>query len=74
MILRDFLQTEAANKGKVVELNIKLSPFPLSNNVNQFLQIFSGLFVIIGIGEAYILISMSMICNIVKEKELNLKN
>ena len=55
-------------------MNIKYSPFPLSNDVNSFLQIFSGLFVIIGIGEAYILISMSMMSNIVKEKELNLKN
>jgi len=47
---------------------------PLSNNVNQFNSIFSGLFVIIGIGEAYILISMSIMANIIKEKELNLKN
>jgi len=34
LILRDFLQTEATKADKVVELNIKLSPFPLSNNVN----------------------------------------
>lgn len=57
-----------------MNFEITLAPLPLSNNVNQFLSIFSGLFVIIGIGIAFILISMSMISNIVKEKELNLKN
>lgn len=51
-----------------------LAPFPLSNQVNSFLSVFEGLFVVFGIGIAYILISMSMMSNIVKEKELNLKN
>ena len=60
--------------GKVVNYEIVLAPFPLSNNVSSFLSVFEGLFVVFGIGIAYILISMSMMSNIVKEKELNLKN
>ena len=32
-----------------MNFEITLAPLPLSNNVNQFLSIFSGLFVIIGI-------------------------
>jgi len=72
--LREFLKDKADDVGKVVKLDVTLAPFPLSNTVNQFLSIFEGLFVVFGIGIAFILISMSMMSNIVKEKELNLKN
>lgn len=74
LMLREFLRDESDVKSKVVQLDITLAPFPLSNNVNQFLAIFEGLFIVFGIGIAFILISMSMMSNIVKEKELNLKN
>lgn len=72
--MRDFLKDRADAVGKVVNYEIVLAPFPLSNNVSSFLSVFEGLFVVFGIGIAYILISMSMMSNIVKEKELNLKN
>lgn len=72
--MREFLKDKADDVGKVVKLDVTLAPFPLSNTVNQFLSIFEGLFVVFGIGIAFILISMSMMSNIVKEKELNLKN
>lgn len=73
-MLKDFLKNDAENAGKTVNFDLVLAPFPLSNTVNSFLSVFEGLFVVFGIGIAYILISMSMMSNIVKEKELNLKN
>lgn len=41
---------------------------------NDILAMFKGIFQGLGIGFGYILISMSIISNIVKDKELNLKN
>ena len=64
----------AQNAGKSINYNLKIVPFPLSNQVNNILAILSGLFVVFGIGISFILTSMPMISNIVKEKELNLKN
>lgn len=45
-----------------------------TNDENDILTSLKGIFQGIGIGIGYILISMSMMSNIVREKELNLKN
>lgn len=74
LILREFLADLAQADGTTVKVEMVLAPFPLTDRVNQLLQVLSGLFVIFGIGLAYVLISMSMMSNIVREKELNLKN
>lgn len=74
LILREFLDDLAKVADTKVKLDFVLAPFPITNSVNQRLQIFSGLFVVFGISIAFILISMSMMSNIVREKELNLKN
>lgn len=74
LILREFFNDLTKADDTKVQLDFVLAPFPITNNVNQLLQIFSGLFVIFGVSIAFILISMSMMSNIVREKEQNLKN
>lgn len=70
VILRQFF-----NKPDL-ELDFAFVPFDMAktNDPSDILAILKGIYQGLGIGFAYILISMSMISNIVKEKELNLKN
>lgn len=75
IILRDFLALEAkkalANK---VSLKLINDPFPLGRNVESGLSAIQGFLLGFGLGIVYVIVSPSLVRNVVEEREKGQKN
>jgi len=74
VILRDFLAKETEGTGRKVSLTLFNDPFPLGRDFETGLQSIEGFLMAFGIGIVYIIVSPSLLRNVVEERELGLKN